>query len=38
MTPDPIKKQLSDAKKQFKQLDDNVEFWKMMKDFKNKSE
>ena len=29
---------LAEAKKEFKQLDDDVDFWKMMKDFKGKGE
>jgi hypothetical protein len=35
--PKEFEKYLAEAKKEFKQLDDDVEFWKMMKEFKNKA-
>jgi DNA repair exonuclease SbcCD ATPase subunit len=32
--PEEFEKYLAEAKKEFKQLDDDVDFWKMMKDLK----
>jgi len=34
--PEEFEGYLNEAKKEFKQLDDDVDFWKMMKDFKGK--